>query len=431
MQFYPAGNPRDAALAIAGGPAVNPRSVGFDTFAYLSTTAFSYSDVYSDRGELREFKLDASAAAAEAVTVVAGAVNATRPPAPEMFYGLGVEEYQHMQQDWLVEGSLRNDIVITGEYSGDGLAWYEVVVDGPDTIRWRVSHGHVNSSGAWAETFLPMPTDDHLTRGTIQMVGGDDGMGAGAGDVQSDEVPETVVLSHGLSIRYLRRGAHHILGDRWTFRVYGGKPMVTGAVTPHNEPQFSARGPFEGNSEITVLGNSFFPGANLRCRLFDADTNSTMTLQGYYDSMRQVRCITKRIDPRPGGELVATIRPCVFKTLQVSHNGGTTWSAASANVQFLFCDIYVSTTGSDVAGYGTPDRPYATLQRGIEAALGKPRAYYSYAPKDFTSVRHPISLGFFAYRVDCLREILTPVHFSCTCRRKSAGPPCSRRPGLA
>ena len=296
-----------------------------------------------------------------------------------------------MQQDWLTEGSLRNDIVITGEYTGDGLAWYEVVVDGPDTIRWRVSHGHVNSSGAWAETFLPLPTDDQLTRGMMQMVGGDDATRAGAGDVQSDEVPETVVLSHGLSIRYLRRGAHHILGDRWTFRVYGGHPMVTGAVTPHNEPQFSARGPFEGNSEITVLGNSFFPGAGLRCRLFDGDTNETMTLQGYYDSMRQVRCITQRIDPRPGGELVATIRPCVFKTLQVSHNGGTTWSAASANVQFLFCDIYVSTTGSDVAGYGTPDRPYATLQRGIEAALGKPRAYYSHAPKDFTSVRHDSS----------------------------------------
>eukprot|EP00227_Mantoniella_beaufortii_P001490 CAMPEP_0197610610 /NCGR_PEP_ID=MMETSP1326-20131121/53712_1 /TAXON_ID=1155430 /ORGANISM="Genus nov. species nov., Strain RCC2288" /LENGTH=229 /DNA_ID=CAMNT_0043179143 /DNA_START=45 /DNA_END=734 /DNA_ORIENTATION=+ len=110
-----------------------------------------------------------------------------------------------------------------------------------------------------------------------------------------------------------------------------------------------------------------------------------MTLQGHYDSMHQVRCITERHEPRPGGELVATIRPCIFKTLQVSHNGGATWSTASANVRFLFCDVYIATTGSDVAGFGTPDRPYATLQRGIEAALGKPRAYHTYAPKDFTS----------------------------------------------
>jgi hypothetical protein len=243
--------------------------------------------------------------------------------------------------------------------------------------------GYVNSSGPWAETFLPLPADDPLTGELLGAEGG----GAEAGGVHSDDVQEILSLSHGLNVRFLRRGSHHVLGDRWTFRVYGGKPMVTGAVTPHNEPQFSARGPFDGNSEITVLGNSFFPGANLLCRLFDGDTNVAMTLQAHYDSMHQVRCITERHKPRPGGELVATIRPCMFKTVQASHNGGVTWSTVSANVRFLFCDIYISTTGSDVAGHGTPDRPYATLQRGIEAALGNPRSYYTYAPKDFTNVR--------------------------------------------
>lgn len=244
-------------------------------------------------------------------------------------------------------------------------------------------HGHVNTSGPWAETFLPMPSDDPLT-GNILL---EKGIGAGAGELHSGDVQESLSLSHGLKVRFLRRGSHHLLGDRWTFRVYGGKPMVIATVTSHNEPQFSARGPFEGNSEITVLGNSFFPGSKLLCRLFDGDTNVTMTLQGHYDRMHQVRCITKRHEPRPGGELVATVRPCIFKTVQVSHNGGATWSTASASVRFLFCDIYVSTTGSDVAGYGTPDRPYATLQRAIEAALGNPRSYYTYAPKDFTNVR--------------------------------------------
>ena len=213
------------------------------------------------------------------------------------------------------------------------------------------------------------------------------GMGAeGGGGSYDDSVRGTVSLGHGLTVHFLRRGLHHVIGDRWTFRVYGGKPMVIGAVTPHNEPQFTARGPFEGNTEITVLGNSFFPGANLLCRLFDSETNITMTLQGHYDSMYRVRCITERHEPRPGGEMVATIRPCIFKTVQVSHNGGVTWSTASANVRFLFCDIYISTTGSDAAGHGTPNRPYATLQRGIEAALGNPRTYYTYAPRDFTSV---------------------------------------------
>ena len=154
--------------------------------------------------------------------------------------------------------------------------FYDVIYDPHD--------GHVNSSGPWAETFLPLPADDPLT---AELTGGD-GSGAGAGSgYRPGDVAEILPLSHGLNVHFLRRGSHHVLGDRWTFRVYGGKPLVTGAVTPHNEPQFSARGPFEGNSEITVLGNSFFPGAKLRCRLYDADTNVTMTLQGHYDNMRQ------------------------------------------------------------------------------------------------------------------------------------------------
>ena len=386
VQFSPAKSVAEGAVSVAGGSEKNPRSVGYDTFAHKSTTFHSYSDVYNDRGELRGFKLNASKAAAEAVKATEAAVNNTRGPKPEpqLFYGISMDEFaqleRQIEQEWLLEGSLRNDIVVTGEYNGDGLAWYEIVIDGVDSVRWRLHHGHVNSSGPWWETFVPLPTNETMTAAS-----GSGSSGAGAGIGPYDDVEGSLSLGHGLRIHFLRRGPHHVLGDRWTFRVYGGKPMVTGAVTSHNEPQFSARGPFEGNTEITVLGNSFFPGEKLRCRLYDADTGIVMVLQGHYDSMRRVRCITQRHEPRAGGELVATVRPCMFKTVQVSHNGGVTWSTASANVRFLFCDIYVSTTGSDVAGHGTPDRPYATLQRAIEAALGHPRAYYTYAPEDFTS----------------------------------------------
>lgn len=147
VQFTPAENAAEAAMIIAGGSEKSHRSVGFDTFAHRSAAFHSYSDVYNDRGELRELKLNASKAAAEAVNITAAAVNVTRPPKPkvETFYGLGMEEYlqmeQQIEQDWVMEGSLRNDIVITGEYTGDGLAWYEIVIDGRDTIRWRVHHG--------------------------------------------------------------------------------------------------------------------------------------------------------------------------------------------------------------------------------------------------------------------------------------------------
>lgn len=141
VHFYKADNPAEAALAIAGGHEKNPRSVGFDTFAHVSTAFHSYSDVYNDRGEVQDFKLNASLAAADALEVTTAAMNATRPPEPIFFYGLEIEEYQQLKQNWLMEGSLRNDIVITGEYTGDGLAWYEMVVDGHDTMRWRVHHG--------------------------------------------------------------------------------------------------------------------------------------------------------------------------------------------------------------------------------------------------------------------------------------------------
>jgi hypothetical protein len=52
-QFHPSASPSDGAVAVAGGGERNPRpnSIGFDTFARLSTAFHSYSDVYSDRGE--------------------------------------------------------------------------------------------------------------------------------------------------------------------------------------------------------------------------------------------------------------------------------------------------------------------------------------------------------------------------------------------
>lgn len=141
VQFYPADTSSEAALAIAGGSKKNSRSVGFDTFAHQYAAYHSYSDVYNDRGEVQDSKLIASIQAAEAVDIAAAVDNATRPPRPEIFYGLSIEEFLQIEQNWLMEGSLRNDIVITGEYTGDGLAWYEIVVDGVDTFRWRVHHG--------------------------------------------------------------------------------------------------------------------------------------------------------------------------------------------------------------------------------------------------------------------------------------------------
>lgn len=156
---------------------------------------------------------------------------------------------------------------------------------------------------------------------------------------------------------------------------------MSAATTTHNEQQFSARGPFEGNTEVTVYGNHFLPSENLLCKFFDAQTNVTMVTPGAFDTEQQVRCITWRHEPLPGGKVTSTIRPCFYKTIQISSDNGAAWSTVSAMVRFLFCDVYISTTGSDENGFGTPDRPYRTLQRGIEAALDGPRTWWRYKPR--------------------------------------------------
>lgn len=43
---------------------------------------------------------------------------------------------------------------------------------------------------------------------------------------------------------------------------------------------------------------------------------------------------------------------------------------------FLYGDIYVSPSGSDVTGHGTAVRPYATIQKCIDASLSDARDYY-------------------------------------------------------
>jgi hypothetical protein len=88
---------------------------------------------------------------------------------------------------------------------------------------------------------------------------------------------------------------------------------------------------------------------------------------------RKMRCVTERHPPALGGrEALATLAPCVNKTVTVSHDGGGSFSRADVAF-FLFCDVHVSVSGSDVVGTGTPGNPYKTLQRGVEAALAAPR----------------------------------------------------------
>ena len=360
-RFYPASRwaasdaSAEAAAAVAGGPA---STVGFDVVRFYPSYEFhSHSDVYDDRGRTREWHF-----------------NDTRLEATDDSGGL----------------------VFLGEHVGDGLAWYEVVAEGPSTLRWRIHEGAVNRTTPWVQT-------------GVDAGDGSEGSGAEMTVTVTSSSPGPRVFG-GVTARRRRIDASGgfeasnlvalSVGDRWTFRAYGGAPAVTSATTPHDEPSIPARGPFEGNTEITLRGHGFFPSEkNLLCRLHDGATGATQILPARFISATSVACVTEPHaplgasfrDPTLGAKTLGTVAPCVYKTVQASNDGGATWSAdgggdgqrsgdgrggadAARAPAFLFCDVHVSVSGSDVSGRGTPDRPYATIQRAVEAALGEARA---------------------------------------------------------
>ena len=360
-RFYPASRwaasdaSAEAAAAVAGGPA---STVGFDVVRFYPSYEFhSHSDVYDDRGLTREWHF-----------------NDTRLEATDDSGGL----------------------VFLGEHVGDGLAWYEVVAEGPSTLRWRIHEGAVNRTTPWVQTGVDAGDGSEGSGAEMTVVGTSSSAGPRVfGGVTARR--RRIDASGGFEASNLVALS---AGDRWTFRAYGGAPAVTSATTPHDEPSIPARGPFEGNTEITLRGHGFFPSEkNLLCRLHDGATGATQILPARFLSATSVACVTEPHaplgasfrDPTLGAKTLGTVAPCVYKTVQASNDGGATWSAdgggdgqrsgdgrggadAARAPAFLFCDVHVSVSGSDVSGRGTPDRPYATIQRAVEAALGEARA---------------------------------------------------------
>jgi len=385
-RFVPASTPSDVDLALRGGSKAAARRFSPSDAAGLSAASLSgayfyhreleethsFSDAYDDFGRRKALKVNQSLVALEA------AANATAAVALLADGDLANDE---------TSAPARNDLVVSGAYSGGGVAWFEVVVDGTDganftSVRWRKHFGGVNTTTPWARTNVSVPADDRVT---------------------TPEEVEGVDLGDGLVAGFVHLGAHHAVGDRWTFRAFSGFPGISSVSTSHDEPRIDARGPMEGLTEVVARGSGFFPGrGQLLCRFADpSDPNagnaevsgvvSTVEAAAYVDERgdeydaeyvsgtgvdsvyRRMRCVTERHPPALGGrEALATLAPCVNKTVTVSHDGGGSFSRADVAF-FLFCDVHVSVSGSDVVGTGTPGNPYKTLQRGVEAALAAPR----------------------------------------------------------
>ena len=110
---------------------------------------------------------------------------------------------------------------------------------------------------------------------------------------------------YGLSMGGFENGARsggcRSVGDTWVFRVCGGRPAIYRISTSHREKAVAARGPFEGNTEVTVHGNHFLPSWHLQCQLQDPLTGAKLFVPGHYDTARRIRCVTPRVEPLPGG----------------------------------------------------------------------------------------------------------------------------------
>ena len=200
------------------------------------------------------------------------------------------------------------------------------------------------------------------------------------------------------------------------FRYVGHVPTVTSISSRHGvRPEAlarlglpPARGPFAGGTTVTVRGDGFLPGDNLRCRFEDDVTGlPPFVADATWVDDHTVTCVTPRrsprkttrspgdgADPYPGdgtdpraslevaydaNAMNDTIAPCFVANVSVS-NDGVAFSDASDGAEFLYCDVYASArTTADPTSYpyvtdpstlaGTPNAPFTDLQSALHAAL--------------------------------------------------------------
>ena len=200
------------------------------------------------------------------------------------------------------------------------------------------------------------------------------------------------------------------------FRYVGDAPTVTSISSRHGvRPEAlarlglpPARGPFAGETTVTVRGDGFLPGDNLRCRFEDDVTGlPPFVADATWVDDHTVTCVTPRrsprkttrspgdgADPYPGdgtdpraslevaydaNAMNDTIAPCFVANVSVS-NDGVAFSDASDGAEFLYCDVYASArTTADPTSYpyvtdpstlaGTPNAPFTDLQSALHAAL--------------------------------------------------------------
>ena len=183
-------------------------------------------------------------------------------------------------------------------------------------------------------------------------------------------------MSSTVDVQVTNNAFHYVKVGEFTY--FHGRPTVRNVYTLNDAGSWKARGTFEGNTEMFINGTGFLPSERLTARLvkFVPEGTEYKYMRCSYDSAEQIRCITppwapKSIEPMFSG----AFDPCFKVGVDVSNNGETMWSLPSEE-RFLYGDIYVSLSGSDLWGDGTPKLPYRTISRAIMAANSNPRAHW-------------------------------------------------------
>ena len=165
-------------------------------------------------------------------------------------------------------------------------------------------------------------------------------------------------------------------GANFTYE-YGRPTVYDFFTTSDGNSRVTARSPFHGNAEITIVGRDFQPSEYLTL-MFEKVLNEeeSKVSQCFYDSPTQVRCLTPAWEPDTVNKRTS-LSPGFEVEVSVSNSGGLvgSWSFYPF-IRFVYCDIIVAVDGSDTQGDGTYRLPFRSIARGIQGALSNPRGYY-------------------------------------------------------
>ena len=207
--------------------------------------------------------------------------------------------------------------------------------------------------------------------------------------------PGGVSLTHTMEIRVSNNGQDFTELPIGNFTYVHAPPDVFHAFTLQVAGKHKARGPFSGNTEVYINGTGFLPSPHLSARFFTLEINEfkddykvdkiKASPACSFDTLEQVRCLSPPFYPyeeyserQQGG-----LKPCFRTYVEVSNDGGTTWSGFDPRNSFVYCPVYVSSYGSNGWGDGTPSLPYRDLSRAIQGTLSEPRSYWIRKGKRF------------------------------------------------